>query len=50
MSERQLVAASVGTGRERRFARVAELFEFLVADTAPAFGGAHETAASPDMA
>jgi hypothetical protein len=30
----------VSTGRERRFARLAELFEFLVADTA---GGEGET-------
>jgi hypothetical protein len=40
----------VGTGRERRFAGLAELFEFLVADAASTFEGAHGTAESPETA
>ena len=34
MSERRFATASVGTGQERRFAGLAELFEFLVAAAA----------------
>jgi hypothetical protein len=40
----------VGTGQKRCFAGLAELFEFLVADAALAFGDAHGTAESPDAA
>ncbi len=40
MSEHPLAAASVGTGRERRFAGLADLFEFLAADAAGGSEGA----------
>lgn len=40
----------VGTGRERRFAGLAELFEFLVADAAGESEGADGTAQPSDTA
>jgi hypothetical protein len=40
----------VGTGDERRFARMKEMFEFLLADAAGAFSGADGSAKTSDRA
>ena len=49
MSERRFATASVATNQERRFAELAELFEFLAADAAGGSEGGEGDAETSDM-